>query len=456
MRADYAEFLASKAPRAIASGVKAKPMPSHLFDYQQAVLEFAIEQGRSGIFLDTGLGKTAIQLEASRQGAEATNGKALILTPLAVARQIEKEGNQWGYDCRVIREQSEAKDGINICNYDRLEKLDLDAFGSVSLDESSILKSFTGKTTRALIDAFQHHRFRFAATATPAPNDHMELGQHAEFLGVMDSVEMLSRFFINDTSTASQQWRLKGHAEATFWDWMASWSRMAETPADLGFDGSRHVLPKLGVIRHRVHAGAKAMDGLFASDTSATGIHDLKRQTADVRARAVADAIAKEPNESWVIWCDTDYEADTLQKAIPDAIEVRGSMPIEKKEERLAAFSDGQVKYLISKPSVCGFGMNWQHAARQAFVGRSFSYEAWYQAVRRSWRFGQTRDVYVHLIVAEGEDQIGRVIDRKAADHATMKQAMREAMRRAVGTKSIVKVPYQPTHKGKLPSWLHA
>jgi hypothetical protein len=282
----------------------------------------------------------------------------------------------------------------------------------------------------------------------------MELGQHAEFLGIMPSNEMLARWFISD-QTQMGRYRIKGHAHQEFWDWMASWARCAETPEDLGYDGSQFVLPPMNVHRHRACGDVRAPAGeLFMNDLSATNIHDVKRQTASARATSVADLVNSEPGESWVVWCDTDYEADALHKRIPDAIEVRGSHPPDKKEAGLAAFSDGSARVLISKPSVCGMGMNWQHSARMAFVGRSFSYEAWYQAVRRCWRFGQTRPVDVHLIVAEGEEQIGRVIDRKAEDHKTMKRAMADAMRRSRAQSSVLKVIYDPKHEGRMPAWL--
>lgn len=410
---------------------------------------------------NTGLGKTACELEWCRHAAEATNGRALILTPLAVARQIEREGRRWGYEINVIREQSEARDGISVCNYDRLEKLDPHAFGAVALDESSILKSFTGKTTRALIEQFGSHRFRLSATATPAPNDHMELGQHAEFLGVMRSVEMLSRFFINDTSQASQHWRLKRHGVGAFWDWVASWARAASMPSDLGDSDDGFVLPPLNLTRHRAQTvgGARIDGSLFADAVSATNMHDIKRQTSKGRAELAASIVADSPNGPWVLWLDTDYEADAVMAALADfdgVAEVRGSHPIERKEETLAAFADGGIRILVTKPSVTGFGLNWQHCARTVFVGRTFSYEAWYQAVRRLWRFGQTRPVECHVIVAEGEDSIGRVIDRKAGDHDSMKREMRAAMRRALETTASVRVPYDPRHDGRLPSWLSA
>lgn len=454
----YEEFLAGKRPRAIERGIDVADVASHLFPYQAECVRFLLRVGSGGLFLDTGLGKTLCELEWSEHARRATNGRALILTPLAVAHQFAAEGERFGYDARVIREAEDVRDGINICNYDRLDKLDTDVFGAVSLDESSILKSFTGKTTRALIERFAGRRFRLSATATPAPNDHMELGQHAEFCGVMSSSEMLSRFFINDTSTASQQWRLKRHGVAAFWDWMASWCRMAQMPSDLNDSDDGFILPPMQVHRHRVSAEVEPdADGLFASDiVSATNMHQLKRQTAAERASRAAD-LALSNGEPWVLWVDTDYEADATRaslKGAPGVVEVRGSMSIDAKERALDAFADGTARVLVTKPSICGFGLNWQHCAHTAFVGRSFSYESWYQAVRRFWRFGQKRAVQVHIIVATGEDSIGAVIDRKADDHASMKAAMREAMRRNAGRRYSVKVPYQPTHEGSLPAWL--
>ncbi len=452
---DYSAFLAGKRPSVMASGLGVVPaLHSALAPHQRDCVAFGLKQGRWGLFLDTGLGKTLCELEWCKHAAAATNGRALILAPLAVAAQHAREAAKFGYESvRVIRDQSEARDGINICNYDRLDLIDPGEFGAVALDESSILKSFTGKTTRALIAMFRNHRFRLAATATPAPNDHMEIGTHAEFLSIMDSNEMLSRFFINDTATGSQKWRIKRHAEQSFWDWMASWARMAETPADLGHDASAYVLPPMCVVRHKAAGDTRPAAGmLFAAEVSATTMHEVKRQTAQARAEMCAALVPA--GDACVIWCDTDYEADAIAAAIPDAVEVRGSHSVEKKEAALAGFADGSVRVLVTKPSVAGFGMNWQHCATMIFAGRSFSYEAWYQAVRRCWRFGQTRSVTCHLIVAEGEDQIGRVIDRKGADHSTMKRAMAQAMKRAMGAEAGVRVPYNPTNEARMPAWL--
>ncbi len=454
----YMDFLSKKAVAAPMRGLPKIPeLASHLFPFQHHVVDFSLRAGGSGCFLVTGLGKTEVQLEWCRHAAEATNGRALILTPLAVAGQTKRRAERWGYEARVIREMSEAGDGINICNYDRLDKLDVSAFGAVSLDEASILKNFVGKTTRALIEAFKDHRFRLVATATPAPNDHMELGNYSEFLKIMAANEMLSRFFINDASTASQEWRLKGHAERAFWDWMASWARMAEKPSDLGDSDDGFILPPFTVKRHRARDSNvdNALADLFGVVTmSATTMHDVKRQTSEARAEIAGSLVRAEASEPWIIWCDTDYEADAAKRAIPSAVEIRGSMTAEQKEERIEAFANGEVKHLIGKPAMLGLGLDWSHCARMAFMGRSYSYEQWYQAVRRAWRFGQKRELHVHLIVAEGEGEIGRVLDRKAGDHMKMKRAMRDAMARASGRSTQTKVPYIANHITELPSWI--
>jgi superfamily II DNA or RNA helicase len=452
---DYRRFLDGKAVRCDAVGFEADRLSDHLFPFQRDVVAFLLRVGRGAAFLDTGLGKTLIQLDWARAVAEHTGGDVLVLTPLAVAGQTAREAHKFGIEAHVARDQASVRRGINIANYERLHLIDAEAFAGVVLDESSILKSFTGKTRQALCDRFGRTPYRLACTATPAPNDHTELGNHADFLGVMSRLEMLSRFFINDTSTASQEWRLKRHAEAAFWDWMASWARMAEKPSDLGHDDDGFDLPPLNIRRHAAIGNVRPADGmLFGHEASATALHDLKRQTIDARADVVAGLVAADAGQSWVIWCDTDYEADALLKRIPDAIDVRGSLSAEAKEDRLTAFATTPAAKIITKPSLAGFGLNWQHCARMAFVGRGFSYEAWYQAVRRCWRFGQTRPVDVHIVVAEGEDQIGRVIDRKADDHAAMKRAMTLAMKRAMGRSSERMVAYEANHKGRTPAWL--
>jgi hypothetical protein len=456
-REKYRRFLARKAPLAKAIGIEPGEPIGPLFPFQRHCVDFALRQGRAALFLSTGLGKTICELEFARQAAEATNGRALILTPLAVAWQIAAEGQRFGYDARVIRDQSEARAGINICNYDRLDKLDARGFGAVVLDESSILKGFDGATSRALIEAFAGHRFKLSATATPAPNDHMELGQQSTFLNQMSSTEMLSRYFVNDTSNASQKWRIKGHAVASFWDWVASWSRCATLPSDLGdFSDDGFILPPLKVHYHKVATKTvKPKDGeLFAASVSATTMFDIKRQTAADRARLIAGIVLNSA-DPWVIWCDTDNEADHLCREIECAVEVRGPHSPEIKEDRLRAFASGDARVLVTKPSICGWGLNWQHCANVAFVGRTFSYEQYFQAVRRCWRFGQKRQVNVHIAIGEGEDLIASAVDRKSDDHEKMRLEMTAAMARNRNADVNVKTAYNPTFKGGLPSWLN-
>lgn len=454
---DYAEFLASKAPAPVMRGLTGiPPLSGHLAEHQRVAAAFALEAGGAGCYLDTGLGKTLVEHEFLTLAAEATNGHGLLLCPLAVAGQMAREAARFGYAAQIIRDQSDVRPGINICNYDRLNKLDIRFFGAVALDEASILKSFTGATTRALIRSFAETRFKLAATATPAPNDHMELGQQSEFLGIMPSNEMLMRWFISD-QTEMGRYRLKHHAVMSFWDWMASWARMGEKPSDLGGDDVGFDLPKLNIHRHRTNGFVKPIgDGLFGEATlSATDMHKIKRQTADVRAAKVAEIVSAD-REPWVIWCDTDYEADAVTAAYPEAVEVRGSHPPEWKERRIEGFLDGSIRVLLTKASICGWGLNLQHCAHTVFVGRSFSYEAWYQAIRRFWRYGQKREVHAHLVVAEGEDAIGRVIDRKADDHTGMRAAMALAMRRALGREAGLRIPYNPQHLAQMPSWLRS
>lgn len=451
----YEDFLQTKKVTARQHGLSSVPdLAGHLFEYQKHCVDFALRAGSSGLFLDTGLGKTRCELEFSHHAMRAANGRALILAPLAVAWQIAAEGECCGYDVRVIRDQSEARAGINVCNYDRLEKLDVGWYGSVALDESSIIKSFTGKTTRELISEFSGYRWRLAATATPAPNDHMELGQHSQFLGIMESSEMLARWFISD-QTEMGRYRLKGHARESFYDWMASWSRMGERPSDLGDTTTAYDLPNLSIVRHRCEAVITPESGsLFgALNVSATDMFDVKRKTSRERAGIVGDLVngSKEP---WVIWCDTNDEADHAMAAIgSDAIEVRGSQSIEEKEDALRLFASGGKRAIVTKPSICGHGLNWQHCRLMAFMGRTFSYEAYYQAVRRCWRYGQKRDVVAHVVVADGEESIGRVLDRKGADHAAMKAEMVAAMSRNMAKERGVMLHYNPKHEGRLPTW---
>jgi hypothetical protein len=455
-REAYRRFLANKTPKVQPHGLKDIPaMGGHLKPFQAHCVGFALEMGGAGTFVGTGLGKSVMGLEYSLHAIREENLPGLILAPLAVAKQIEAEGARWGYDARVIRSMADVDKRINVCNYDRLHLLDPSAFGPVVFDESSVVKAYMGKVSRQIIGAFEGHRFRNGMSATPSPNDHTELGMQSELVGIMRRSDMLVRWFLNDSANTGT-WRLKGHAVNDYFDWLASWSRMGEHPRDLGFDEPGYDLPKLNVIRHRAEESIVPDGMLWAGDVvSATTIHDIKRQTIKARAELAAEVIGREPSEPWLIWVDTNYEADAIRAVLPGIVEVRGSDSIERKEESLLGFATGSVDRLMTKPSIAGHGMNYQRCARQLCVGRSFSYELWHQLIRRSWRFGQTRDVDVHLIVAEGEDAIGRVVDQKGAECAAMNVAMAAAMKRAVGMGSaFMRSTYEPNHEGRLPPWL--
>ena len=456
----YQNLIASKGVKFEPRGFKDVPeLHASMFPHQAHSTDFALRQGCSALFLDTGLGKSLCALEWARVVVEKTNKPVLMLAPLAVGPQHQREAEKFGIAAKYIREPSEITGpGTWITNYERLEKFNADEFSGVVLDESSILKSFTGATTQKLIATFGKTPYRLACTATPAPNDHTELGNHAQFLGAMESREMLSRWFINDTSEASQSWRLKGHAAASFWDWVASWARCIARPSDLGFDDAGFDLPDLVETLHEVMADRSIDAGEFLfrqPSNSATSLHKEKRLTLDLRAAAVAAAVSKAKDEAWIIWVDTDYEADAIKDVMPGAVEVRGSMPLEKKEERLIAFQTGEIKHLVSKPRICGYGLNWQHCHNMAFTGLSFSYEAYYQAIRRCWRFGQSKPVNVHIAIADTERSILDAIRRKQADHGAMKDAMSMAMMRAY-QKSQSKIGYQPVANVGVPSWLAA
>lgn len=455
---DYRDFIASRRPASIARGIEppADLCPA-LLPHQGDGVEFGLRVGRAALFYDTGLGKSFCALEWARCVARHTGLPALILTPLAVAPQFVREGRKFGIEARHVREAHEIGPGINVANYERLSHFDGVDFGGVVLDESSILKSFAGKTRQALTARFADTPFRLCCTATPAPNDYMELGNHAEFLGVMSGQDMLQRWFINDTAEASQEWRLKGHAIGDFWDWVCSWARCLSSPADLGYDGSAYILPELREITHQVDSDLteNAGDALFRmSGVSATNMHAEQRLSLPARVARIAWLVAAEPTEPWLIWCETDEQADALSEAIPEAVEVRGSHPAEWKEDRLLAFINGRARVLVTKSKIAGYGLNLQHCARMAFVALTFSYEAYYQAIRRCWRFGQSRPVQAHLISSDGEAAIFAAVRRKAEQHDTMKAEMLAAVRRAQSRESAVRRAYEAKHRAPVPQWL--
>lgn len=453
--ARYEAFLHSKVTRAPERGlVKVPALHPSMFPHQRDVTEFLLRAGSGAAFLDTGLGKSLVALDWGRVIAEHTGKPVLMLAPLAVSRQHAREAAKFGLPAVVAREPDELHAGVNICNYEMLHHFKPGMFGGLILDESSIIKSFTGKTTRALIEFGKGVQFKLACTATPAPNDHMELGQHSQFLGAMDSSEMLARWFIADQRNMGR-YRLKRYAVESFWSWVASWARCISKPSDMGYSDDGFVLPPLNLHKHIVEQDITHDTGgmLFRiPDTSATQIHKEKRITADSRAQRIAEVVSAEPSEPWVIWVETDYEADAVARYLPHAVEVRGSMPNDLKERRLIDFTENG-GIIVTKPSIAGFGLNWQHCRRVAFAGLSFSYEQFYQAVRRCWRFGQTSPVEVHVAMADTEEAIWRTVQRKQSDHEDMKVHMYAAMRRAVEVRGV-KLGYEPQLPANLPDWI--
>jgi len=451
---EYRQFIASRAVVAQMHGFDARPINPMAKAHQDVAIRFALERGKSAAFLDTGLGKSFIELEFARQCAEETGKPTLILTPLAVAGQMVREGHKFNIDARQIREQSEVGAGVVVANYERLLKMDPSCFGAVVLDESSILKSFAGRTRNTLMEAFRDTPYKLAATATPSPNDHMELANHAEFLGVMRQQEMLSRWFVNDTATASQDWRLKGHAVEDFWSWVASWSRCATLPSDLGGDDAGYILPAIDRHIHMVKADRTEDAGelLFRiPEMSATSFHQEKRLTLEARCALAAELATHD--QPVTVWCETNDESARLAQIIPGAVEVHGSLDPDEKERRLLAFADGDIRCIVTKPKLAGFGVNWQHCAHAVFASISFSYEQHYQAVRRSHRFGQNQRVRNDIVISDTERSIWDAVNVKGKKHDEMKRRMADAMRSAQSNVQT-RVKYDRPLDLAFPTWI--
>lgn len=454
----YSSFLQSKRLTSNMSGISVGLDAIHptLFAFQRDIVQWALRKGRAALFAECGLGKTFMQLEWARLVSQHTGGDILILAPLAVASQTIAEGVKLGITVHLCRSQEDVKPGLNIANYEMLAHFDASHFAGIVLDESSILKSYMGKTKRALVDAFAHTPYRLCCTATPAPNDVMEIGNHSEFLGIMPSSEMLMRWFINDTMQ-NGHYRLKGHAEKDFWQWVSSWAISLRSPSDLGYPDDGFSLPELQIVRHYVDVDVtdSVPDGqLFRAPVmSATNLHKEMRITAADRAQAVADLV-NNSSETWAVWCHTNYEADELIKRIPDAIEVRGSDTLAEKERKITAFSQGKERVIIGKPQMLGFGLNWQHCHKTAFVGLSYSFEDFYQAVRRLYRFGQRFPVECVIIAAETESPLVVTLERKMLAHLRMADSM--IMNEIALQDDLTLTKYNPQVPMTLPEWLVA
>ena len=459
---NYSAFVARKLSSVPPTGItRDVVLPDGLFDFQNALVRWALRRGRAAIFADTGLGKSRMQLAWADAVHRETGHDVLILAPLAVAAQTVNEGAEIGLVVRQCRDGSEVQPGITITNYDRLHRFDPSRFGAVVLDESSIIKHHTSKTLAALLEAFAQTPIKLCATATPAPNDWTELGTHAEFLGIRSRAEMLAEFFVHDGGD-TQTWRVKGHARQIFWRWVASWGVMLRSPADLGHDASAYNLPPLTVHQHTVESDHSQEETGYLFAMESAGLMERRNaRKASLVARVAACAeLVNASDEPWLIWCDLNAEGDALRAAIPDAVEIRGADDEETKEQRLVDFAAGKIRVLVTKASIAGWGLNFQHCRNVAFVGVTDSWEAYYQAVRRCYRFGQKREVHVHIFASEQEGSVVANLKRKEADAKAMGDALAseviDSVRDELMGQRRESNDYTPSKAMKLPNFLRA
>lgn len=452
---NYSEFLSNKAQLADSGGFDPVNLPAHLFDYQANLVEWACRKGRAGIFADCGLGKTPMSLAWADQVVRKTGKPVLFLTPLAVGFQIVTEAEKFGHDAKLSRDGS-VSSAITVTNYEQIGKFDYSRFGGVVCDESSAIKSFEGARRAEVTEFMRRIQYRLLGTATAAPNDYIELGTSSEALGHMGYMDMLSRFFINDNRSVSSrgrtnggqaiEWRLKGHAEEPFWQWVSSWARAIRRPSDFGFQDTAP-LPELIVRERWVEARRAAEGALF--DVPAVGLREEReenRRTLTERCESAAEALSDA--DSGVAWCQLNSESALLTKLIDGAVEVAGSDSPDEKERKLQAFTEGEIRVLVTKPSIGAWGLNWQHCHRATYFP-SHSYEQWYQSVRRFWRFGQTSPVTIDVITTEGGSRVLANLQRKSDQADAMFSNLVAHMNEARG---IDRMKYDNTLE--VPAWL--
>jgi hypothetical protein len=453
---NYDAFLSAKTQGGADAGFAPLWVPDFLFDFQRAMVEWSVRKGRAAIFADCGLGKTPMGLTWASNVARKTSRPVLYLTPLAVASQTIREAEKFGIEA-VQSKDGAAKGHIIVTNYERLHYFSPDDFAGVVCDESSILKSFGGERRGQITTFMRKVPYRLLQTATAAPNDYIELGTSSEALGYMGHMDMLNRFFKNDLNNSAQgrmrgeviKWRLKGHAEGPFWRWVCSWARAIRRPSDLGFDDRDFILPPLNEVEHLVETDKLAEGMLFA--LPAHGLKEQReerRRTVQERCERVAELVNK-TGEPALVWCHLNEEGDTLEKLIPDAVQVAGSDSDDAKEERLQAFAEGKARILITKPKIGAWGLNFQHCRHVTFFP-SHSFEQYYQGVRRCWRFGQTKPVKVDIVTTEGERGITRNLQRKADQADEMFSRLVAEMNHAL---SIERANHA-TKAMEVPSWL--
>ena len=422
---EYQDFIRSKETSVQQSGFESDKSTynKNLFEWQKDIVHWALKKGKACLFEDCGLGKTLQQLSFADEVFKHTGGNVLILAPLAVAAQTKAEGEKFGIEVNICRKQCDVKAGINITNYEMIEHFEPETFQGIILDESSILKNSTGATKTALTEMFKNTPYKLCCTATPAPNDFMEIGNHAEFLGIMSQTEMLATYFVHDGKNTSK-WRLKGHAKAKFFEWIASWACCMTSPADLGYDSGEYKLPPLIIHEIQVESGnTQAEDGqlMFYAETaeSLSERREARKESLEKRVEKSKE-IAESVDGQALIWCDYNDESALLAAEIAESVEVKGADTDEHKKTAMLNFSNGEVKRLISKPKIAGWGMNWQNCNTVIFCGLSDSFESYYQAVRRCWRFGQKKPVDVYIITSEAEIVVKQNIERKQSEAQQM------------------------------------
>lgn len=455
MTMDYKAFLRNKTQEGILDGFEPLWMPDFLFDFQRSLVDWAIRKGRAAIFADCGLGKTPCQLVWAENVVRKTNKPVLIITPLAVSAQTCREADKFGIEAKQSRDGT-VHSNITVTNYERLHYFDREDFGGVICDESSILKNFDGATKAAITEFMRKSRYRLLCTATAAPNDYIELGTSSEAIGDLGFMDMLNRFFKKAEQTMSRSdefrsglYRFRGHAERHFWRWICSWARAVRKPSDLGFCDGSFALPELRVVEHIVQAKTRRAGWLF--DLPAMTLEeqrDERRRTINERCEQAAGLIAHTGNPA-IAWCHLNDEGHMLEKLIPGSVEIEGSDTDERKEEVFEAFAAGQIRVIVSKPVIAGFGLNWQHCAHETFFP-SHSFEQWYQAVRRCWRFGQKNPVRVDVISSEGEAGVLANLTRKAKAADEMFARLVELMNNEL---KLEKSQTQ-TKKEEIPTWL--
>lgn len=449
---NYSDFLKSKRFVLESSGfdVDKSELNPMLYDFQKDIVRWALKKGKACIFADCGLGKTPMQLSWAYQVHKNTGGMILILAPLAVADQTRREAEKFGYIAKVVERQEDCISGINITNYEKLDRFISKEFTGIVLDESSILKSYSGKVRTDIIQNFHDVPYKLACTATPAPNDYMELGNHSEFCGVMTRAEMLSMFFVHDGGQTSK-WRLKGHAEDVFWQWLATFSVFVDNPRNIGYEISGYDLPPLNIREIVVDGDVPTTETLTLAER-----RQARKESLQLRCEKAAELV-NASDEQWLVWCDLNDESHKLHELINESVEVQGSDKDTYKSESMLNFSKGNSKCLITKPKIAGFGMNWQNCHNMIFTGLSDSYEQYYQALRRCWRFGQECQVNVYIIISSKEGCVKENIERKQTDFLKMQSEMteltKEITKKELRSTCRISTPYEPKIEMKLPKW---